>query len=446
MLNPDQSSVSVEKEPSLREGPPPKRKNHWQRWVYILLALLLLAGTGYGVRWWLGRSNASQSQGRGGPMGVPVKLSTLETSILEESSEFVGALKAPRSANIRPEIEGRVARILVTEGDRVPAGRPLVLLSPEKRQAEFASVLQGVNVARASRANAFSQLQALEAERVSQQAEVELQQENYRRTATLVGQGALARAELDRVTRDRRAALANLNATNKRIEASQANLAEATAGLRQAEANAAVSQAELQDTLMRAPFAGVVGAIPVKVGDFVNKGDTLTSVTQNQVLEIEMAIPLERAPGLRLGQSVTGTDAQGKLLGTGQISFISPQVNSQSQTIQAKASFENTAGQLRDGQFIRARVLWGQRPGVLVPATAISRLAGEPFIFTAQAGPDNKLVAKQNPVKLGAIQGNNYQVIDGVKSGDRIIVSGIQNLTEGAPILVDSAPEQKSEK
>ncbi|MEW5857039.1 MAG: efflux RND transporter periplasmic adaptor subunit [Cyanobacteriota bacterium] len=413
-----------------------------RRWLIALGVVLLFLGAGFGWRWWQS-SRASNAQdapsgAAGQPQGVPVKLATVETATVRETSEFVGSLQAPRSVVLKPEIEGRVSQILVAEGDRVPAGKPLVQLSPDKRQAEVASVLQTVNAARASRANAVSEIKALEAERISLQAEVELQQENFRRISTLVQQGALARAELDRVTRDRRAATAALNAINQRIQAAQANLAEAEAGLQQAQANTTLANEQLKDATVVAPIAGVVGDIPVKLGEFVSKGDTLTTVTQNQSLDIELSVPIERAPELRLGQQVEGTDGQGNLLGTGKISFISPQVNTTSQNIRAKASFDNSQGQLRDGQFVRANVIWDEKPGILVPTTAISRLGGATFVFVAQKQGESKLVALQKPVKLGAIQGNNYHALEGLKPGEKIVISGILNLSNGTPIVPGS--------
>ncbi|MBD1833260.1 efflux RND transporter periplasmic adaptor subunit [Cyanobacteria bacterium FACHB-472] len=409
-------------------------------WAIALSIVLLIVGGGFGWRWWQSRaSNAQPAPGAAGqPQGIPVKLATVETATVEEASEFVGSLQAARRVVIKPEIEGRVSQILVSEGDRVPAGKTLVQLSPDKRQAEAASVLQSVNAARATSANAASQIKALEAERASTVAELELQQENYRRTSTLVGQGALARAELDRVTRDRRAAQAALNAITQRIQAAQSTQAQAQAGLQQAQANVDLANAELKDATIVAPIAGVVGAIPVKLGDVVSSSDTLTTIIQNQSLEIELSIPLERAPDLRLGQTVEGTNSQGKLLGTGTISFISPQVNSSSQSILIKARFDNSQGQLRDGQFIQARVVWDEKPGVLIPTTAISRLGGANFVFVAQRKGESTLIAQQKPVKLGDIQGNNYQVIEGLQPGERIVVSGILNLSNGAPIIPES--------
>jgi RND family efflux transporter MFP subunit len=380
--------------------------------------------------------------------GLPVELATLEMGEIQEFSEFIGSLESRNSVVLRPEIDGRVSAIYVEAGDFVEAGTPLVQLSPEKREAELASVLASVNSARAIRANANSELQALQADRIAAVAEVDLQNTEYERISGLVTEGALPQQSLDLVERDRRSAISQLNAIDQRIQAARASLAESDSALEQAQANAALATAELQDATIVAPFSGIVGDIPVKLGDFANSSTILTTVTQNQALELRLSIPVERRPDLRRGLQVELTDNQGNDLGTGQISFISPQVDVNAQSILAKATFDNASGLLLDGQYVRARVIWDEQPGVLVPASAISRIAGETFVFVAQEaeGEDTEqpaLIAEQRRVRLGIMQGNDYQVLEGLEPGDRIVVSGILNLSDGVPINPDpQAPPQ----
>ncbi len=430
-----------------------KRRN---RWIAIISAVVLLTGLGFGWRWWVSSRSGAEGPAAGQMQGIPVKLETLETTTVENTTDFIGSLESQRAVTLRPEVTGRVSRILVDSGDRVSAGTSLIQLRPDQQQANLASVQASVNSARAIRANAQSQIEALEAERIAQQAEVELQEEEFRRISTLVNQGALPRQQLDSVVRDRRTAQANLNAINRRIQAARASLQEAEAGLQQAQANAQLATAELQETTITAPFSGIVGDIPVRLGDVVTNSDTLTTVTQNSPLELRLSIPLERAPDLRQGQQVELTDTQGNIITTGQISFIAPRVDPNAQSILAKATFSNQEERLRDGQFVRARVIWSEQPGILIPTTAITRLAGEPFIFVAETpqpgsdapsaapegAPTPKLIARQRPVELGSLQGNNYQVLSGVEPGEQVVVSGILNLMDGAPIVPDTAMSQ----
>lgn len=422
-----------------------------QRWIAILSIALLTLGTGFGWRWLQSsRAEAQTGQAASKSRAVPVKLETTETGKVQETSEFVGTLESQSSVVLKPEITGRVSQILVKSGDRVTAGTPLIQLQPEKRQAEYAGALASVNSARASRATSFAQLQESQADRESARAEVDLQNQQYQRTAVLVKEGALPQQNLDQVVRDLRKARAELNAAEKRVRASEASYRESNAGLQQAQANANLANAELQDAQIVAPFDGTIGDIPVKLGQLVSDTDTLTTVTQNQALDLNLQLPQERRPDLRQGLRVEIIDPKGSVVSTGQISFISPQVDTRTRSTLVKATFGNANGRLRDGDYVRARVIWQESPGILIPTSAISRLGGETFVFVAQksdqpAGngqsPKEKatqgepaLVAKQRPVKLGAIQGNQYQVLEGLQPGEQIVVSGLLNLTDGAAI------------
>lgn len=439
-VTPDQAS---EKSLSKVTRSRAKRRN---RWLAIIGAVVLLTGVGLGWRWWAAQQSGDRGSPTGQPQGIPVTLETLETTTVENATDFIGSLESRRSVTLRPEVVGRVSQILVNPGDRVSAGAALIQLRPDQQQANLASVQASVNSARAIRANAQSQIEALEAERIAQQAEVELQEEEFRRISGLVSQGALPQQQLDNVVRDRRTAQANLSAINRRIQAARASLQEAEAGLQQAQANARQATAQLQETTISAPFSGIVGDIPVRLGEVVTNSDTLTTITQNSALELRLSIPLESAPDLRTGQPVELTDTQGSVIATGQISFIEPRVNPNAQSILAKATFSNQNEQLRAGQFVRARVIWQEQPGILMPTTAITRLAGEPFIFVAeksqQTGNAPSLIARQRPVELGSLQGNNYQVLSGVEPGEQVVVSGTLNLMDGAPIIPASAMSQ----
>jgi RND family efflux transporter MFP subunit len=203
----------------------------------------------------------------------------------------------------------------------------------------------------------------------------------------------------------------------------------------------------LQYSKVLAPFTGVIGNIPVKVGEYAAKGDALTTLIKNDSFDLNLAIPLSRAKQIRAGLPVELLDASGKSIAMGKVSFIAPNATADSQTILAKANFVNTSGQLLNGQSVQAKTIWNERSGILIPVTAVSRLGGKTFVFVAEAGKQtvngkSSLVARQQPVELGAIEGNNYQVIKGLRAGDKIITAGFLNLTNGASIV--AAPVETS--
>jgi len=116
------------------------------------------------------------------------------------------------------------------------------------------------------------------------------------------------------------------------------------------------------------------------------------------------------------------------------ISFISPSVDTTTQTVLAKTLVTAPAG-LRTDQYVRALVIWSNEPGLTVPLTSVIRINGQFFAFVAEPAPQGGgLVAHQRAVQLGAMNGNSYVVLGGLKPGEKLIVSGIQKIGDGAPV------------
>jgi multidrug efflux pump subunit AcrA (membrane-fusion protein) len=184
----------------------------------------------------------------------------------------------------------------------------------------------------------------------------------------------------------------------------------------------------------------------------VTTATSLLTVTQNEELVVQIQIPLERAASARLGLPVRLLDNQDREVQSGRLSFIAPNVDPTTQSVRVEATFENAGEALRTAQFIRARVIWSSQTGVLVPTTAISRLGGRDFLFVAAPFKDSgcqapaaeggqapaidpeQLVAAQKPIELGKIVNNDQEVLEGVTLSDRIVVSGILQLQNCAPI------------
>ena len=119
--------------------------------------------------------------------------------------------------------------------------------------------------------------------------------------------------------------------------------------------------------------------------------------------------------------------------------FIAQNASNETQSILIKALLSNSQNNLRTDQRVRARLIWSQHPGVLVPTFAVSRIAGENFVYVAETGKSDNgttgVNVKQKRVKLGNITGNSYQILSGLEPGDKIVVSGIMNLRDGDRIL-----------
>jgi RND family efflux transporter MFP subunit len=215
-------------------------------------------------------------------------------------------------------------------------------------------------------------------------------------------------------------------------------IAQAEADLDAAMADARSIEVNLEDTQIIAPFSGMVGDIPLKVGDSVSRGDVFTTLTQNDRLELRLAIPLERSNDLDLGLPVEvfdPADANEAALAVGRVNFISPQVDPESQSILVKVAFDNPDGRLRDRQFVRSRIIWRQRPDtIVIPTTAVTFQGQRRFVFVP-TGDGETLTAQRRQVDLGETQGDQSEVLSGLEPGDRLITSGIQKIRDGQPVI-----------
>jgi RND family efflux transporter MFP subunit len=218
------------------------------------------------------------------------------------------------------------------------------------------------------------------------------------------------------------------------IKAQEATILRLERVAKQADANLTAEQVELNYHVVKAAFAGMVGDIPVKVGDYVTSTTKLTTLTQNKPLEVYVSVPAERGRNLHMHMNIELLDEQGQSYGGSKVFFIAPNVDEASQSILVKSCFGNEKGLLRADQLVRAKLTWAEHNGTLVPTSAVSHTGGQDFVFVAQVDSSKKLLARQIPVKLGDIQGNNYQVISGIRPGQRIVVSGIQDLADNMPI------------
>jgi RND family efflux transporter MFP subunit len=319
-----------------------------------------------------------------------VKIQVARSVAVDETSEYVATLKSRGSVAIMPQVEGHITNIFVRSGARVAAGAPLMQIDPVKQQAAVTSQ-QDTRAARA--------------------AALEYARQQYERVRGLQASGVTSQQALDQA--------------KSALDAAQADL-------RAVEAQVREQQAQLRYYRVAAPAGGIVGDIPVRVGDRVTVSTLLTTVDSPGIMEAYVSVPVERASQLRPGLPIRIVDSTGAVLAESHVTFISPQVDDQTQTVLVKAGVENR-GTLRPAQFIRARVVWGTQEAPTVPVLAVSRISGQHFAFVAEE-EKGALVARQRPVQVGEIVGNDYVVRSGIKPGDRVIVSGTQFLRDGAAV------------
>lgn len=405
------------------------------RWIIILI---VLGASGF-VGWKAYQMIASpeQSAPQAAP-GIPVRLEELKTSTVRDSSEFVGTLEAVQIVEIRPEIEGRIQRILVREGQSVRAGQPIMVLKPDRTRPQYEAALAAVDVAKGNRENAVKQLEIAKTRLDTATAEHEIIAVYVPRLRVLVEEGALEQLRLDEVLQREIAARNEMLAAREQVQSAEVAVRQAEDSIRQSQSEANSTLVSLQLKEIYAPTSGVVDKLPTKLGDYVMTGQSVVAtVVQTDSLFLNIAVPANRSAQLRENLKVELKDptSQAKLA-TGRLTFISPLVNPDGQTILAKANFLNFGGKLRHGQNVQARIVWATRSGLSIPTTAVSQIGGKPFVFlvSEERNENEQEIVRLAPVELGDIQSGNYQVISGLEAGDRIAVSNILKLRDGVPI------------
>lgn len=326
------------------------------------------------------------------PPPVPVKLEVAHSVPVSDTTEYVATLKSRDSAVIMPQVEGQITQINVHSGDHVSPGAPLMQIDPAKQQAT---------------------VKTQENSKAAQLANLKYAQQQYERTSGLYAAGVVSKQDLDQ-------AKSALDAAQAQVHALDAQVQE--------------QEVQLRYYRVTAPTSGIVGDIPVRVGDRVTNTTLLTTVDKPGSLEAYVYVPVERASQVKMNLPVQILDGAGNVVADSRISFISPQVDNTTQTVLVKARIANNSDKLRTSQFIRARVVWGMHQGPVIPVLAVSRIGGQYFAFVAE-DQNGKLVAHQKALRLGDMVGNNYVVLSGIKPGDKVIVSGTQFLVDGAPVV-----------
>lgn len=387
---------------------------------------------------------------------VPVKLQVLEPTPVEDSSEFVGTLEAAQQVALKPEISGRITQIFVQEGDRLTPGATILNLQPDQTLPQLESAKAAVSAAQAHRNTTLEQLRVAEknlavakTELSSAESNRNLSKTNFNRARYLLNQGAIGKFDYDRAQNDLVVATNRVKVAQDKVEAAQASvnqsqsvIGQADASIRQAQAQVSAASVNVGFKQVVAPISGIIGDITVKVGDVVSTGQTVTNIVQNDTLDLRLAVPSNRLSQLRLGLPVKLLDPiTQQPVSTGSINFISPTIDSTAQAILIKARFANPDQTLRNGQSVEARLIWERGTGVLIPTSAVLQVSGKSFAYIAETDTtpgETRQLARMRPVTLGDIQDQSYQVINGLKPGERVIVSGILRLKDGVPIQPQS--------
>ena len=375
-----------------------------------------------------GCSKTETAQARGRDTAVkPVQVEAVRQETVRRAVEVVGTLAAVDQVTVSSETEGKVSRILADLGDRVTAGQALIQLDNEKQQYNF-------DQQKAALARALAQYGATDPQHLPdiektpdvQKASADLQQakQSYERANELFKRTLVPRQTLD----DAETALQSKKAS---YDASLQTAKILRASIQASEATMKLADRQFRDTQIRAPFDGYVEKRLVNLGELVKAQMPVIAVVRVDPLKVIAEIPEKMAPWIKDGQPVElHVDAYPQRAFEGKVSRISPAVNTATRAFPFEALVPNRDAVLKPGTFARVHIESGREDQVLtLPYSALQYRYGVNRVFVVD---NDKLGVRE--LKVGDRLGERIEILAGVKAGDRVAVTDVEKLIDGAKV------------
>ncbi len=315
------------------------------------------------------------------PMGLPVKAEPVKVGAVVDEVTAVGSLLADESVIIRPEIDGRIVGLHFREGESVKRGQRLVTLDSSEYAAQLAAV----------------------------RAELRTEQQRHERAKELYQQKFITKEALD-------------------VQAGAVD---------RLEARVKEAQVRVDKTVIRAPFAGVVGLREVSPGAYVKAGEDIVILENLDSIKVDFRIPEVHLGKVRREQPVTlRLDAFPGEQFQGRVYAVQPAVDEQTRTALMRARVANKGFRLKPGMFVRVALTMSTRPNAItVPEQALWPQGKDNFVFKVV---DNR--AMLTKVELGNRRPGEVEITQGLVPGDVVVTEGQIKLRDGAPVMVMGAP------
>lgn len=388
------------------------------------ISFVLLAAAAAGCR----GDAIAEPVGPADAAALPVSaVAAVETPIVR-FIEVTGTLTAQESADVAAEIAGRIVATPVERGSRVGAGGELVRIAASEvdAQAREAEANAAQIEARLGIAGGLPFEVARVPEVASAAATRTLARTDFERTRSLHTSQLVSRAEFEQKS-------AQLESAERQYDVARNGAEQQYQSLMAARARVTVARKAVDDTVVRAPFAGVVGERFVSQGDFVTRGAKVASVMRVDALRVELTVPEQYVAAVGAGRAVTFTvDAYPGKTFTGQVRYVSPSVTAETRALIVEAIVPNAAGELKPGFFATARIAQSNSaPALLVPAAALRTVAGTARVFVV-AGER----VEERVVMVGQTVDDRVEITDGLEPGEQVATSGVEALVDGLRVVV----------
>ena len=337
--------------------------------------------------------------------------------------KVTGTLAAEEEAEVAAEIQGRVIATPVERGTRVAEGSDLIRISPAEAQAQATEA--EANAAQLEGRLGLTGGAEFDLDRVPEVANARAQQTlaqgDFERAKMLFEKKLLSQAEFDQRSAQAEVARRQFDiARNGSMQQYQALLG--------ARARVVLARKALADTVVKAPFAGVVGERLVSVGDYVTRGTKVASVLRTNPLRVQLTVPEQYSAGMAAGRAVTfEVDASPGKKFEGQVRYVSPALEANSRTLVVEAVVPNDGGALKPGSFATALIEQGTRsPGILAPGVAVRTVAGTSRVFVVSGDR-----AEERIVTVGQPAGDLVEITSGLKAGENVATTNVATLADG---------------
>lgn len=365
--------------------------------IFLSIITLLLVGC----------VNKNESAPASAPATLPVLNITYETAATE--TEFPVAIQGKNDVEIRPQVNGTLDKIYVDEGAFVNQGQPLFKINDNPYRQQLNNASASLNAAQAALIN--------------------------------------AQLEVEKLT----PLVQNKVVSDYQLKTAKANVSIAKANVAQNRAAVEAAQINVNYTLIKAPVSGYIGRLPKKQGSLISVNDPEALTRLSDTKEVYAYFSLGENDFINFKSNYQGTTISDKLKNlppvslvlsdnsiysqTGKVDMVDGQFDKTTGAITLRAKFPNANGLLRSGNTGKVKISIQHDNSIVIPQDATIEIQDKLFVFLV----DKKNVVARQPIQVSGKSGTNYLVKEGIKTGDRIVLKGFENLPDGATII----PENK---